>query len=174
MSRTHHDILKITRLLANDLSQDDIKNQIQQASLAQAMPEDELKKFNISVMIAVRVSAMINTRQLPYEIYIGGNSFVQWEAGSLRESIHGHFNRLSALKPNFDDHVIAPYLNAWNIEHISDIQVIPTNNFADHLLLVAGQSRLCIFHHVQFLERMRSVQRYFVAKELFAILQIVI
>ncbi|KAF3049090.1 hypothetical protein E8E11_006123 [Didymella keratinophila] len=50
--RTHHDILNVIRLLADDLSQDDIRNQIQQASLPQTTPGDQLKKLNISIMIA--------------------------------------------------------------------------------------------------------------------------
>ena len=83
-----------------------------------------------------------------------------WDIGSLQNAVHSYFNQSPGIPIQSKDDIVGVDLTFYNIERVSGIKMIPTDNLLDHLLLVDEDKKLCVFHHVSFLKRMLATQRY--------------
>ncbi|KAH8890154.1 hypothetical protein GQ53DRAFT_824798 [Thozetella sp. PMI_491] len=79
---------------------------------------------------------------------------LSWTQGSLRSFVRTYFAEPPRLN---SDHLRLPKtFDAWSIATIGGIAVDFTDNLADHLLLVADDSKVLIFHHASFLEHQQE------------------
>lgn len=158
-ARTHQDMLRIAHLLEDEPTKDNVRQKIRQTLTQQRPPEDENRMLDGSIKLAARLLAMVNIGSLPSEV--SGRLFLPWNEGSLRNSVHSHFDVPQEVDPK--NVVIGTDLTARNIDHISEIEIVSTDNLVDHLRLVERDKKLCIFHHVSFLKWMESTQKYVVS-----------
>jgi hypothetical protein len=157
-ARTHQDLLKIAHLLKHETTEDEVKQKIRQTLTQQRPPDDENKMIDGSIKLATRLFLMVNIGPLPSEVF--GTLFLPWTRGSLQDAVHDYFNVAPEMVPVSENDVIRMDLTARNIDRISGIEVVPTDNLVDHLRLVEMGKKLCIFHHVSFLKRMKVIQTY--------------
>ncbi|KAF1842936.1 uncharacterized protein K460DRAFT_291120 [Cucurbitaria berberidis CBS 394.84] len=155
-ARTHHDILTIARLLEDESTEEMIKQKLRQNLTQQRPQAEEDRMLDGSVKLATRLLAMVNIGPLASEI--SGRYFMNWDQGSLRDAVHRHFNILPEIDPDPKYSVIGTDLTCRNIDRISGIEVVPTDNLIDHLRLVERDTKVCVFHHVSFLKRMNATQ----------------
>lgn len=157
-ARTHQDLLNIARLVQNGLSENEVKQEIcQTLTQQQRSPEDENRMLDGSIRLAARLSIMVNIGPLPSEIL--ATIFLPWTHGSLQDAVHNYFNDVPEADPSSDLDIIRMDLTARNVDNNSGIEIIPTDNLLDHLRLIQGDKKLCVFHHVAFLKRMRDIER---------------
>ncbi|KAI0148958.1 hypothetical protein BJ166DRAFT_536558 [Pestalotiopsis sp. NC0098] len=97
--------------------------------------------------LAARLLLMLRFGNTGHHAFPRGH--LSWNNGSLRHSVQVYF----AAPPQLDyANVRLPKLfNAWSIAAVAGIELVFTDNLADHLRLV-DDSTLCIFHHASFLE----------------------
>lgn len=79
-----------------------------------------------------------------------GHNQLAWSGNSLKEFIHSYFHTTPALgceRVKLDE-----TFNARNLERIAGIEIVWTDNLADHLRVTNGDKKVAIFHHASFLE----------------------
>ncbi|KAF4629445.1 hypothetical protein G7Y89_g8703 [Cudoniella acicularis] len=91
---------------------------------------------------------MIDVGGLRHGIRLGQIHRV-WNHGSLREFILSIFSQTKEL-PN--EVKLEKLFNARNLQRFASIQIIWTNNLADHLQLEDDDTIMRIFSHASFLE----------------------
>jgi len=83
-----------------------------------------------------------------------------WNTGSFQNAVHSYFKQPPEIVLKADDTIIGVGLTFYNIERVSGIKMVPTDNLLDHLLLVDEDKKMRVFHHASFLKRMIATQRY--------------
>ncbi|KAF4185454.1 hypothetical protein CNMCM7927_006777 [Aspergillus lentulus] len=138
--QTHRQLMDIVQQLRSGCSRDTIRNSIS--------PPDSLYQADATIDLAAQLLLMLNFRDPPYAI--SGTEKVLWAEGALESSIQQHFSPEQAL---IDTSVtLDAEFTGYNIEKVADIKIFWTDNLADHLRLIEGETKVAIFHHVTFLE----------------------
>lgn len=157
-ARNHKDLLKVAHLLEDGKSEEELQNLLRQ-DLTQQRPLAEADRMLYgSIRLASRVLLMLSIGPLPSEVHRGGS--VEWNAGSLRQAVHDHFNKTPAPAADSKHNSIEVDLTCRNIERLSGIEIVPTDNLVDHLRFLEKSKKLYLFHHTAFLDRMKFVRRY--------------
>ena len=154
--RTHEGLLGVARLLEDEPCEADVKQKLRQRLTQQRSEADEKKMLDGSVRLAARLLAMVNVGPLPSEL--SDRICLPWHQGSLQQAIHDHFNTPPEVNLDAKEDIIATDLTCRNIDRVSGIEMVPTDNLLDHLRLVDKDKKLCVFHHVSFLRRMKAVK----------------
>jgi hypothetical protein len=158
-ARNHKDILRWAKAVRTEPKRDDVRDSI----LADFEPpqtpnerDDTERKLEGSVKISARILAMVNVGTLQFNA--SKQRQVEWESGqSLCEAIKNHFHACTSSFPK--DIVFSPQFTACGHIREARIGILWTDNLADHLRLVNHDSKICVFHHVSFLTRMKDTQR---------------
>ncbi|GFF31107.1 hypothetical protein IFM58399_02777 [Aspergillus lentulus] len=138
--QTHRQLMDIAQQLRSGCSRDTIRNSIS--------PPDSLYQADATIDLAAQLLLMLNFRSPPYAI--SGTEKVLWAEGALESSIQQHFSPEQAL---IDTAVtLDAEFTGYNIEKVAGIEIFWTDNLADHLRLIEGETKVAIFHHVTFLE----------------------
>jgi hypothetical protein len=156
-ARTHRDLLKIAHLLEDEPTEDEIRERLRTTLTAPRCLADKKKMLDGSVKLAARVLAMVNIGPLPSEI--SGKLSLPWSQGSFQDAVHAYFNDPPEIDLDPKDDVIGTDLTCHTIERVSCIEIVPTDNLLDHLRLVEGDRKVCVFHHASFLKTMIAMER---------------
>ncbi|KAL6707080.1 hypothetical protein ACN47E_004832 [Coniothyrium glycines] len=152
--KTHRDLLEAAHHLQHDSTEDDIKRKLQRSITHQCSSTGEKRIMDGSIRLAVRILTMVNIGLLHTEV--SGQLIVQWHHGSLQEAIHEHFNSQAEIDTEFEHAIFGSEITCRNIEHMTNIQVVPTDNLADHMRLVESGKKLCMFRHIAFLNMLKD------------------
>lgn len=153
--RNHEDVLRITSLLTAGHTRSYVKSKISEGLTQPRTEEEVTRMLDGSVNLAARLLAMIDVGSLPSEI--SSRRALPWSDESLYAAIHTHFN--SSQIQAFDKVSLGTDFTARNIVKFAGIDIVWVDNLLDHLRLVDGDRKLCVFHHVSFLKRMAQTQR---------------
>ena len=134
----------IAKLLRGDFSRQEVVSGVEQRLKSQVGVE----YCQEMVCFTARLLVMMNVGRLMSEARPRRN--VPWESNSLRNCVDDYFSE--DPKMSCESIKFPKAFNAWGIETIGGIKVKLTDNLADHLLLVADDTTLLVFHHASFLE----------------------
>lgn len=139
--QTHGQILGIVQQLRRGDCRDSIRN-----SLSHLDPQCQVDD---SINLAAQLLLMLNFASPRYAI--SGTIQVLWTTdGAISTSIEDHFYsppKLGDVCVNLDSS-----FTGYNIEKVAGIEIVWTDNLADHLRLIEGDTKVAIFHHATFLE----------------------
>lgn len=142
-SQTHGDLMKIVRYVqARDATFESVM-----ASVCLNLPGIETETIRVAMLTAARLWLML---------YIGEDQFslspgqlpISWDRDTLRNCVRSHFKPQCILT---DTVRLEKNFNAVNLDTVGNIQVVWTNNLADHLLMISDDTRVSVFHHATFL-----------------------
>lgn len=120
---------------------------------------DEKKMLDGSLKLATRIFAMISIGPLSSEI--SAKHSLPWNQGcSFPDAVHEYFSQPPDIEVDPENDVIGSDLTCYSIERMSGIEVLLIDNLLDHLRLVKGDKKLCVFHHASFLRKMIATERY--------------
>jgi hypothetical protein len=129
---------------------------IAQLAKAQQTPDEIRKHAGIrnggndhSIDLAARLLTMVEIGNLSYAF--SGSRKVEWLGGSLQDLLSHTFQSTPVLSPK--NVKLDRICNAFNLGVIAGIDIIWTNNLADHLRLMNDDKSVAIFHHASFLKR---------------------
>jgi hypothetical protein len=146
-------------LLEDAADEEEIRERLRQTLTTQRPMSDEKKMLDGSLKLATRILAMISIGPLPSEI--SAKHSLPWNQGcSFPEAVHEYFDRLPDIELDPKRDVVGSDLTCYSIERMSGIEVILTDNLLDHLRLVEGDRKLCVFHHASFLRKMIAIESY--------------
>jgi hypothetical protein len=146
--RTHHDILKISDILNQNLDRTEVRKACSQVFPNKGADQDE--SLNASINLAVRLLLMVNVGNIPNGF--SGYRPLQWDQGTLRQFLVDQFAPYAA--PLQERVRLEKVFTARNIERIARIRLRWTDNLADHLRLFDSEDDelvVNIFHHASFL-----------------------
>jgi hypothetical protein len=139
--QTHRQIIGIVQQLRRGDCRDSIRN-----FLSHLDPQSQVDD---SINLAAQLLLMLNFASPRYAI--SGTIQVLWTTdGAISASIEDHFYsppKLGDVCVNLDSS-----FTGYNIEKVAGIEIVWTDNLADHLRLIEGDTKLAIFHHATFLE----------------------
>ncbi|KAL4874551.1 hypothetical protein BJY04DRAFT_225862 [Aspergillus karnatakaensis] len=139
--QTHRQILGIIQQLRRGETRDLIRNSLSCS--------DPVAQVDDSISLAAQLLLMLNFASPRYAI--SGTTQLSWATdGAISASIHDHFFSRRQLDDVFIS--LDSSFTAYNVEKLAGIEIVWTDNLADHLRLVEGDGKVAIFHHVTFLE----------------------
>jgi hypothetical protein len=141
--------------LREGLSKNDVKNWFRSTLSQQRPQEEEEQMLEGSVRLVSRLITMVDTGPIPYGTQ--GCPTVDWIDGAttLQGFLASYFQRCASEKAVSTRFSVG--LTAYNLRQYTGINVVWTDNLADHLRLINDDKELCIFPHVTFL---KSQSRY--------------
>jgi hypothetical protein len=150
-ARTHRDILEIAEVLEEGLSRETIRERLS-SKLAAPKAANENELLDSSIDLAARLVSMTDIGVLQYGF--SGRRELEWNRGPLKDFVHGYFNVPVVLG---QDVKLEKMFNAHNLGRIAGINIVWTDNLADHLRMIDEDKKVAIFHHASFL---KCQQRY--------------
>lgn len=151
-ARTHHDIHEIAADLEEGLSRETIRERLS-SKLLDPKPSNENELLDSSIDLTARLVSMMDIGVLQYGF--SGRRELVWNQGSLKEFVNGYFNLPVMLG---HDVKLERIFNARNLCRITGINIVWTDNLADHLRMIDEEDKkVAIFHHASFL---KCQQRY--------------
>lgn len=145
-------LLKIIGYLQNS----DAEYQLIVDSLLQDYPQLDHSLVRPSIFTAARLWSMLHIGQEEQAV-TPGQKPIEWEDGTLKKCIQQCFE----FDSNVSDSVKLPKsFNAMALAEIGNIQIVWTNNLADHLLMRNDDTKVTIFHHADFLRRHKEGKLY--------------
>lgn len=145
--RTHYDVVEVVRLFRTDTPRSDIRNQTR-SRLMSSKHNNEDELLDNSINLAASLLLMIDFCGSPYGF--SGHTEMHWAQGSLADYLEDYFGDTCALT---DTRVkLEKNFNARSLVRVAGLEIVWTDNMADHLLLSDDDSRVHIFHHATFLE----------------------
>lgn len=157
-SRTHRSLLQVAHLLEDAADKEEIRGRLRQTLTAQRSIVDEKKMLDGSLKLATRIFAMISIGPLSSEI--SAKHSLPWTQGTFTNAVHEYFNQPPDVELDPKDDDVSKDFTCHSIERMSGIEVLWTDNLLDHLRLVEGDKKLCVFHHASFLREMIAIKRY--------------
>jgi hypothetical protein len=142
-ARTHQSIIDIVQHLKEPLTREALRQ-----LLPMPMPPNEAEKRDGSIDLAASLLLMIDFGSLQYGF--SGRKQLVWDRSSLKEFVHDHFS--ISLTLGHGRVKLEKMFNARNLGQIAGIEIVWTNNLADHLRMIDEDKKLYIFHHASFLE----------------------
>jgi hypothetical protein len=149
-ARVHRDILSISNLLKESMERDEVRERVSGADNKDTLDDIEMRDGSIN--LAARLLLMMNFGR--YRYAISGRRELQWTGGPLRRFLKDHFTRSPAT--GYENIKLEKTFHARNLNHIAGLEIMATNNLADHLRLCNDDKAVEIFHNVSFLEYQRE------------------
>lgn len=148
--RSHRDVVTCAAKLEDHTPKTDIKT-VLQSSLRQPRNPQELEAMlEGSVTLVARLISMTNIGPRAYAqddlTSIGWND----DSTSLRELLARRFPTCAPTVS--EDVVFDEEFTAHNLKRFAGLEIIWTDNLAEHLRLSSDRRRLSIFHHATFLK----------------------
>jgi len=140
-TKSHRDIAQIARGLADPNATGIYLEQAPHNSNV-----DSNERYWMS--FAARIMTMVDVGGLRHGIR-PGQFHREWTSGSLKAFMESTFPKTRELP---DDVKMEKLFNARNLQRFASIQIIWTNNLADHLQLEDDDTSIRLFSHVSFLK----------------------
>ncbi|KAF2855174.1 hypothetical protein T440DRAFT_464470 [Plenodomus tracheiphilus IPT5] len=154
--RTYADVLRAARLLEDEATREEVTEGLRGDLKQQRSVSSQDRMIDGSIKLVVRLLTMVNIGALPMEV--SGRFCLPWAQGSLREALQEYFSVPPELDPDPKYSVMGTDFTCRNIDRISGIEVVPTDNLVDHLRLMQGDRKVCVFHQVMFLKTAQATQ----------------
>ena len=153
-ARTHREILEIAKNLEEGLSREVIRERLS-SKLADPKPANENEMLDSSIDLAARLVSMMDIGVLQYGF--SGRRELVWNHGSLQKFVNNYFNVPVVLG---QDVKLEKIFNARNLGRIAGINIVWTDNLADHLRMIDDEDKnVAIFHHASFLKGQNRYRR---------------
>ncbi|KAM7184953.1 hypothetical protein V8F20_011990, partial [Naviculisporaceae sp. PSN 640] len=150
--KTHQDILRVAGLLKGPLGREEVSGRLSDAT-GPTVPDSE--QCGRSIDLAGRLLLMVELGSFDHAPpLISPPTGCRWTKGTIKEHISHCFPETRAL--GHDGLKLGTIFNARNIERIAGIEILWTDNLADHLRLTNNDKQVAIFHHASFLLRQQS------------------
>lgn len=147
LPKTHRNIIEIAANLKNPVTRLELRENLR-PKLLYPSPGDADEILDNTIDLIVRLLLMINVGGFQYGV--SGYSQLCWKEGTLNEFLQERFNVPQVLKGTSVK--LEKIFNARNLQRIAGIQIIWTDNLADHLRMREDDTRVAIFHHASFLK----------------------
>lgn len=118
-------------------------------SLLRDYPQVDHSLIRPSIFTAARLWSMLHIGQEEQAV-TPGQKPIEWENGTLKQCVQQCFECDSDVS---DSVKLPKTFNALTLDEIGNIQIVWTNNLADHLLMRNDDTKVTIFHHAFFLRR---------------------
>ena len=140
----HEELVEVIRYVkAGDQTRESLISKLQEQRVVADMVSIE-----DTIELAARLLLMLSIGN-PKNCLTPGQRMIEWKSGTLKKLVTDRFSPTHVS----GDHVKLPRLfNALQLVKIAGLKVAWTNNLADHLLLREDDTKVCIFHHVSFLQ----------------------
>ncbi|KAF2499047.1 hypothetical protein BU16DRAFT_261029 [Lophium mytilinum] len=146
-ARTHHHVLEIAQQLKGALPRETLRDSLRQ-SLPKPTVFNEDGLLDSSIDLAARLLLMLDFGILQYGF--SGRSQFNWDKGTLKDFVYSHFS--SPPAHTHEGVKLEKIFNGRNLRRIAGIEIVWTNNLADHLRMTDDDTKVTIFHHASFLE----------------------
>jgi len=148
--RSHDDIVSLAGELQADRNKEKIKQWLRpklQGPRTQKEADDMLEG---STTLAARLLAMTEIGPRPF--MSEAQTALNWTDNSLslKKLMATYFIDQTATSQ--DDHEFEEDFTAYNLHRLAGIEIIWTDNLADHLRLTRNRKKVHIFHHASFLK----------------------
>lgn len=146
--RDHHDVIELAQQIkAGKTRQEMVAHLNRKATGLLAAPVTE--SFHGSINLTARLVSMVDIGAL--ELRVTERIHLDWAAGSLKDFIHAYFNEPCKLEQEAVR--LEKMFTARNLTRLAGIEIVLTDNLADHLRMVGGEDKkVAIFHHAFFLK----------------------
>ena len=145
--RTHQEVIRISDLLKQGIERQELRDRL----MLQNLNHDE-EKLDASIILVVRLLLMLEVGR--FQNCFSGHKELRWEHGSLQSFVANHFNAPQALTR---EHVkLEKVFIARNLSRIAGINIVWTDNLADHLRMLEHDTQVAIFHHAFFLDAVQA------------------
>jgi hypothetical protein len=160
--RSHQDVIDIAKDLQAGCTKSDLKQKL--ALLKSSLrTNDEINRMaEGSARLAVRLVAMTDVGSIGSDRMAGHKTVVPWNEQQILSSALANYFTVGSSVPKtsqFDQ-----YFSAFSIRRFAGLEIIWTDDLAQHLRLVDYDRKLCIFHHVTFLrhhaDRVQNQKRW--------------
>ncbi|MCJ1411363.1 hypothetical protein MMC19_005451 [Ptychographa xylographoides] len=157
---THWDIIQSARIIRTEPSkprnQQACRNGIKR-SLRARLPVAEVddEQLNNAINFVLRLLLMVDIGRLQYGISGAQLQPGVWNRGDLKAFVSETFPPLHSFgsQPRVK---LEKVFNGLNLKRFAGIQIIWTDNLADHLRMRDDDTRIAVFHHATFLEYQRN------------------
>jgi hypothetical protein len=147
LPRTHRDVIEMAAHLRNSVRRHELKD-ILRPNLPDPPPSDADEILDNTIDLTARLLLMVNVGSFQYGV--SENSQLSWRDGTVNEFLQGRFRVNKVLEGTSIK--LEKIFNARNLQRIAGIQIIWTDNLADHLSMRDDDTRVAIFHHASFLQ----------------------
>ncbi|EUC41887.1 hypothetical protein COCMIDRAFT_105018 [Bipolaris oryzae ATCC 44560] len=148
--RMYEDVIKIASYLEQRLAKHIIKKELFLLDTQNRSSAERERMAEGSIKLVVRLLYMVDIGPVSLN-YIPSLTYVPWtkENCDFGTVFSQHFQKSKedAGKVKFDSK-----FSAYSLERLAGIEIVWTNNLADHLRLVEDDTKLCIFHQTTFLK----------------------
>lgn len=145
--RTHRNVVDIAQKLKDPILRDDLRDALK-ATLSSPTPPNEDELLDSSIDLVARLLLMLDFGNILYGFC--GRAQLDWDKGILKDFVHSYFN-----VPPVHTHErvkLEKTFNGRNLGRIAGIEIVWTNNLADHLRMTDDDTKVAVFHHASFLE----------------------
>lgn len=149
--KTHRDIICVADILKLGLSKDATRDRLRSENSASGLDVSD-EKLDASMNLAIRLLLMLRVGRIQNSF--SGQRELSWDNGTLQDFISSQFNTGQAMgqeKVRLDEVFVAR-----NLGRIARIRIAWTDNLGDHLRMQEHDTQVAIFHHISFLETMKS------------------
>jgi hypothetical protein len=147
LPRTHRNVIEMAAHLRNSVRRHELKD-ILRPNLPNPPPSDADEILDNTIDLTARLLLMVNVGSFQYGV--SENSQLSWRDGTVNEFLQGRFRVNKVLEGTSIK--LEKIFNARNLQRIAGIQIIWTDNLADHLSMKDDDTRVAIFHHASFLQ----------------------
>lgn len=155
--KTHRDVLEIVDVLKTSMTRDDIRPYVPDDFSDTHVPDTKVKDARRardgSIDLAARLMLMMDIGNVVHAVT--GRKALRWDKGSLREWLERYFDLDASTRLGDERVKLEKGFHVRNLERIAGLQVVFTDNLADHLRLSNDDKVVEIFHQVSFLEYQR-------------------
>ena len=149
--RQHGDIVAIAEELEKGFCKEAIKRRLYGLDTQNRTTEEKEQMAEGSLRLVVRLLSMVDIGPISRN-RVPSLTSVSWldESSELSTALGQYFDKSSEDPGKFK---FDTKFSAYNIERLAGIEILWTNNLADHLRLVEDSTKLWVFHHTTFLRR---------------------
>ncbi|ROW01385.1 hypothetical protein VPNG_07618 [Cytospora leucostoma] len=147
--RTQQDVVEVAAQLEAGLTRTEIKEDLRRKLTSPHDNEDELLEDSINLVSNLLLMMGCGI----FSHGFSGRTEIMWTQGSLRQHLVDYFGQPPVLghervkrEKNF---------TARNLGRIAGLEIVWTDNLADHLRMSDDNTKVHIFHHASFLECQR-------------------
>ena len=151
--RTHHDVVDVATQLDADLTRTEIKDKLRTKLTSPHNNEEELLENSINLVSGLLLMMDCGTSSYGFS----GRTELVWTQGSLRQHLSEYFGEPPVL--GHDGVKLEKNFTARNLGRIAGLEIVWTDNLADHLRMSDDDTKVHIFHHASFLECQRHSQK---------------
>lgn len=144
--KKHGDIANIVHEIGQDTPRESIRTTLT-SKLPAPLPANESQIIEGSIDLSARLISMMEFGELQHAF--SGRKGLVWDQGTLKDFIHKYFDTPVVLG---HDVKLEKMFKGRNLGRIAGIEIVWTDNLADHLRMIDEDKKVAVFQHATFLE----------------------